>query len=774
MTRWIVCAACGVLIVAMAGWGPARAPLPKPAEESGESSDFVARRQAWIESLHAHAAGVDWRSMDAASRARLREQREIAATNTSAPIPLSAPPAGTWRERGARNQAGRVSDVDYDATTDRLTVFSHGGQLWRTLRASLAWQPLNDARQFKPNYSMQHFARLAGAPERWLAADDTLHGLYYSDNQGATWTGATGFVPANWVETTYLAARDISGNQVYAIVVDYNFSSTAYQARLLVSANRGASYADLGFLGTDSVALFAPQGSSLVYVLIGSVLKRIETNNTLTTIGTISGTPVQAAGEKIGLAGGTATGTGIPFLFAFFETAGPTTQVFRSLDAGATWQARGSVPATGNIRVAAGASLHNSNLVFYGAVNLYRSGDGGQTFLPVNDWTEYYTNVAAKLHADISFVRSFADALGNEVFFVGTDGGVFQSTDGLLTVANLNLNSMRQGQYYDSYTGRNPPYAISIGAQDQGYQRNSRPPSGIAAYAQVISGDYAHLASSDGGATVWMNYPGFTQIDPTPAAGGVVLPAWDFTSDGNLQNMLFLPPLLADPANAHGAWLAGGATTGGVNHVMHLSWNGAVQYTGAISFAEGSFDFGGNITALAYSPQSPTTLFAMANTPSSTNARFFRTTTPAAGWTQTVTTLPQGQFFYGQTILPDPSRPQVIYICGSGYSGPGVYVSVNNGTSFVAMNTGLPSTLVYSLAISPDGANLFAATEVGPYYFDRATSTWLDIGAGAPDSTYWNVDYVPALHVARFSTYGRGLWDFDLGGGDLIFRDSFD
>jgi hypothetical protein len=327
MTRWIVCAACGVLIVAVAGLGPAPAPLPKPAEESGESSDFIARRQAWIESLHAHAPGVDWRRMDTATRTRLREQRSLISANGNAPIPLSAPPAGIWRERGARNQAGRVSDVDYDAATDRLTVFSHGGQLWRSLRASLAWQPLNDARQFKPYYSMQHFARLAGAPERWLAADDTQHGFFYSDDQGATWQAATGLALSNWVETSYLTARDIAGNQVYATVGDYNFTTQNSDMHLVVSANRGANFVDLGVQGTEEkVALFAPQGSSLVYLLIGSTLKRIETNNSLTTIGTIAGTPVQAAGDKIGLAGGVATGTGIPFLFAFFETAGPTTR----------------------------------------------------------------------------------------------------------------------------------------------------------------------------------------------------------------------------------------------------------------------------------------------------------------------------------------------------------------------------------------------------------------------------------------------------------------
>lgn len=767
-----------VAVVALKPWHHAAPPLPQPTDSGpGESHDFSQRRRAWIESLHAHAPGVDWRAVDATSRANLDAQRlqqvSLMARGYQ-PQALAAVPAGIWRERGAHNQAGRVSDVDYDAVTDRLTLFAHGGQLWRSLRSSLQWQPLNDARHFNSHYAMQHFARLAAvgaSPERWVAADDTQRGLFYSDDQGATWQRATGYVPYNWVETSDLVARDIAGNQLYATVADYNYSASAYQARLLESHDRGASWNDLGFRASENqTALFAlGQGSGLVYLLQGSALTRIETNNTLTALATITGTPV---GDRIGLAGGITTGgTPTPFLYAFYDS-GSTASVFRSLDAGTTWALRGSVPQTSYFRVAVGTSRHDSNLVFFGGVNLYRSANGGQSFTLVNPWGDYYGDVTRKLHADISFVKSFPDSGGHEVFFIGTDGGLFQSTDGLQTVSNLNLTGMRQAQYYDSYTGRNPPYAISIGAQDQGYQRNSRPPSGIANFTQVISGDYAHLTSSDEGATLWSNYAGFSQIDPAPASASSVLPRWDFTADGALQNMLFLPSLMADPADSHTVWLAGGATTAGVNHVIKLAWNGNVQWSGQITPSEGTFDFGGNVTALAYSPQSSSTFFAMANGASSA-ASFFRTATPLSTWTQTVTTLPQGHYFYGQAIVPDPSRSNVIYVSGSGYSGPGVYVSNNNGTDFTAMSTGLPDTLVYTLAISPDGAHLFAATEVGPFYYDRANSTWVDIGAGAPDNVYWHVDFIPALNTARFSTFGRGLWDYDMGGGDLIFRDGF-
>ena len=119
--------------------------------------------------------------------------------------------------------------------------------------------------------------------------------------------------------------------------------------------------------------------------------------------------------------------------------------------------------------------------------------------------------------------------------------------------------------------------------------------------------------------------------------------------------------------------------------------------------------------------------------------------------------------FYGSTIWASSQELGTVFIGGSGYSNSPVYVSEDHGQTFMAINNGLPNTLVFQLAGTLDDAILFAATEVGPYAYSRNEDEWFLLsGISAPDQTYWTVDYIPNINTARFGTYGRGIWDFVL------------
>ncbi len=176
-------------------------------------------------------------------------------------------------------------------------------------------------------------------------------------------------------------------------------------------------------------------------------------------------------------------------------------------------------------------------------------------------------------------------------------------------------------------------------------------------------------------------------------------------------------------------------------------------------FNEQEYNFSGTVSAMGYSPIDPSYRYVLTE-----NGKFYYSLDNGENWIMTSSfTGPGAHYFYGSTIWASSQELGKVFIGGSGYSNSPVYVSENHGQTFTAMDNGLPHTLVFQLAGTPDDAVLFAATEIGPYAYSRNEDEWfLLTGVSAPDQTYWTVDYIPEINTARFGTYGRGIWDFVL------------
>ena len=769
-----LCSVAAVLVAAGCVTSASRPALMPPPTQSapGESEDHQRLREEWIEMLHRHAPGLDWRRQDAGfRRVRMRQTlqaieqlRDHGAGPGAAKRVATSAVSGSWVERGSGNVAGRTLATQYDAVGNQLSLFTHGGNVWRADRSALDWTSPADGTSFTPSRTAGFLERLTGS-ERLLVAADVPDGIYYSDNGGATWNAATGLTVGNAWYQAALTARDPTSSEVYALRVEYDFGPGSYRPRLYASTNRGAAFSDRGFIGQrDRVALFSPRyGSSTMYLLDDLMLKTITTGtHALVDVGSVTGAAALADGDRTALSGGV-DGVGNTFLYVFILRNGAgSTEIYRSLNGGASWETRSPAPSYLFGSNSAETSTRDPSRLYVGGIDAYRSHDGAATWQQVNSWSQYYGLPAARLHADITNFDVFVDGLGIERVFVSTDGGTYESLDGLLTVQNLTLAGMRNGQYYTSYTVRAAPQAILVGAQDQGYQKAKVPLPGVTDFVQTISGDYAHLTSSNAGGRVWMVYPGFVQLDTLPATGNQPdLVSWNF-SNANFQDWLFLPPIEADPLNPNRIMLAGGGIGANRHRLLTLTYNG-----GSITHSEGTFNFASRVTDVQFSRDGLTRYVI------NDAGQFYRDS--GSGFSMRSSGLPDGQFFYGNCILMHATNPATIYVAGAGYSGPGVYRSLTNGDSFTAFDTGLPNTLVYDLATSADGAHLFAATELGPYYYDTGAASWVPIAAPAtPDQIYWDVDFIDALQTARFSTYGRGIWDFVVDDPTQLFRNGFE
>jgi hypothetical protein len=223
-----------------------------------------------------------------------------------------------------------------------------------------------------------------------------------------------------------------------------------------------------------------------LYLAYGNQISRSHDHgSTFTPVGTLP-----ATGE-IRLAGSEA---GAPTFYSAISVGGATT-LYASTDGGVNWLTRGPLSDYyGSLT----ASITDPQQVFVGGVICYRSMDGGVTLPMINHWGEYYGNPQHKLHADIFGFTCIPGAGGtDERIYIHSDGGTFVVTPTTTEPDNVTRLGFMNAQYYGTLTSAVSPDLMFAGAQDQGYQISApATANSLPNFTQAISGDYAHLVSS--------------------------------------------------------------------------------------------------------------------------------------------------------------------------------------------------------------------------------------------------------------------------------------
>lgn len=720
-----LCAIAASLTLTPLPWAAER---PDSRTEGREQEERMQeRRAAWLEELHQTPPGVDWRAIEKANwrstfLTRQAESRGGLLTNL-------------WDEVGSANVAGRthVTALDPNGNGGVLVGSANGG-VWSGNVSGTGWTPRSDA----VGYGVEHLIACPGVPQGWVAAGGSV--VHSTTDRGATWFVPTG-LPTT-INNVIRAVRESQNQRRIYLLID-GVEGGVRRYYLCRSDDGGTSFAIVNnfALGRRADIWMSRTTGSALYAMWGQSCQR---SNDLGVTFVQRGIAPATASAAI-LVGSEA---GAPTLYAGLNVSG-VWKLYRSSDAGVNWVYRSDLPGFYETLCAA---INSPNLVFYGEVDAHRSTDGGISWSTINEWWEYYGQENTKLHADI-FGIDCAMVNGSQTIFFDTDGGTFQSTDNGVTVDNISEYGLANSQYYSILTSVNDPYLIGAGSQDQGWQ-NSLPGLGTPYmnFVQAISGDYGHTTSTDHTLNMaYSCYPGFTLVQELESNPGSLLFV-DFPPESD--GVSFLPFLLADPNDPSSYYFC-------ARHIWHCTRVSGETYSSTML----PFDFGAGlghyVTAFAISSADPSRWYVATNA-----GRLYYSTNAGAGWSQSATVGPQSHYFYGTAIETSPTDPLTCYVGGNGYSNPAVWKTTDGGATFTSMGTGLPPTMVYGLALAADGG-LYAAAESGPYFWDG--SDWNDIhGTEAPLTTYWDVEYVPALDKLRFATYGRGIWDYTIAGPTAV------
>jgi uncharacterized membrane protein len=669
--------------------------------------------------------------------------------------------------------SGRIAAIVPDGTS-KLYVATAGGGAWK--HDASGWTPLSEA--------------LGSLSCGALAMDPTNHSrLYLGLGDPFDGTGI-GFLTssdagATWTDPLLLGDSRVIP-QILISPADHNILLVATDKGLYRSTNGGTSFAlvniatgqtDLPYIWT----IAATGTHSLVLSLEATHSATTGTTNGQVWYSTDDGASwTQSSGftkaSGIGRATVAAAPSALQTVYAMAAIPNSTVatdlaDLFKSTDGGKTWTALNATTSQGSILN--GQGWYNQLLLvdptnpntFYigGALYLAKTTNGGTSFTTMTDWLAQ--NGLPYVHAD--FHAGAFDSAGN--LYVGTDGGLFESTNGGTSwTDSLNVGMITHLLYS---VGSSPAAANSVlgGMQDNGTRIRE---TTTTIFDEVIGGDgfgcdinrgngqqmlgslyYDDIRKSTNGGSTWSSaVTGLTEHGSSTAAPFITrILAWEGpTSTGN-EIYTFANFKIYKSTNYAGKWTA--LPTAVTN-------SGAIRNIGVAAKdanVVGAVGSGGRVWL---SKDGGTTWTMVA----SGNALPTPPTPPDA------TALPNSNLSLSY-IHFDVSDTNTVYVASVAPNAKASHLwkSTNFGSTWTAIDAnGLPvgdGVNVIKSDPNPDplmtGKVLYAGTHMGVYRSSDGGATWSRFGANMPLVSVQDLYISPDESIVRAATYGRGFWQLD-------------
>ncbi len=349
---------------------------------------------------------------------------------------------------------GRVNCINIDPNnSDIMYVGAPAGGIWKSTDAGVTYVPLTDdlpqigVSGIAIDQNNSDIIYIATGDDD--AGDSYSVGVWKSINGGLSWT-PTGLNPSNSPNRT---------SEIYINPNNSNMLWVATSSGVYKTINAGNNWT-LSQSGNFRDLKVNPTNPNIIYASTSSQFYRSsDSGNTFTQIS--SGLPVDSGRLFMDV-----TQANSNYVYIVSATTSYGYQgIYRSTDSGLTFtQMDNTTDIFDGVSqawydLAISASNTNQNEIYVGVLNIWKSSNGGNSFSQVNNWT---SRNASYTHADIHFIRDFDNGL-----FVGSDGGVFKSTDSGASFEDLTVG-LSITQFYRISVSKQDSGKIAGGAQDNG------------------------------------------------------------------------------------------------------------------------------------------------------------------------------------------------------------------------------------------------------------------------------------------------------------------
>lgn len=691
---------------------------------------------------------------------------------------VSSPVSGKWVHRGPIGATGAFRFCEMDDGTDTIYAVTEGhyGGVQAILKGTIAFSAEDAAgddmvmisQQFPQRWRDLHVYTVNGT-KRLLGTVENGP-VFYSDDMGKNWTRSGGL--QDQMQNTIRNRQE--NDRLYS----------CDKQKVYVSDDGGTTFSVLQDFGSESaMRLHTPRYDSYsnaetVYLARNGKLWRLE-NGSFTSYGTFySGINGIVDGESFAHALYQLQGDS-RYLYAHFSEYNSSKNgkiqepyFMVSTDNGVTWtrkRPRGAYYNEPNGTATSfswmGVHPDTPSVAILGYAHPTISLDGGNSdMISKDEWGIYqgghdtWDNQLYKLrnyyHPDFQGSQYFYDKEGKLFSVRSSDGG-------LLISRNEWIPGHYPGDYYNFTvkipTGITETYKrgmvcgfqnvqdFALGTQDQGWQN----PVGLEPGTDLVrvlsvGGDGSSFASGPDGEYGWelknsqIRQP-YTLYSNETFRGNTY-------RSGTTHNITVKDAWFDLKDYQNTIWILNSEIT-------------KVKYEWSFSQETKSFGNSGNVAAMCQSPANTSIYWVL-----DTN-KVYKSTDGGSTFTQTATA-PMAASTAGGDVRGWAFDDNTVLFAGKGTGGTSI-ISIDGGTTFTVVE-GIPDGAeVRWMQGDKDGTIAMASTSKGPYLYDRNQNMWFDAAGsyefGAP---YFNGQwgaYNPTTNTFRFSTWGYGVWDFQVG-----------
>jgi len=643
---------------------------------------------------------------------------------------------------------GTISDSESDSGGDDFVMLSHQfPQRWRDIHV----------------FAYDGTKRLLGTVENGK--------IYYTDDMGRNWIESVG-LPSS-LQNTIINKQD--NNKIY----------TSDKQKVYISNDGGASFSVLKDFGTEQTQrLYTPRyatqpGSETVYLARDGKILTLSGSD-FTAVGSFYSNSSVIEDEASFTMNGDER-----YLYVYFYVPSSIDSEKKnfmvSTDNGKSWirrHPRGAYyndpSGTASAFSFFGVNPEDPSIAILGYAHPTISLNGGQTDIISSSGWSAYQQGHSSWDRQIDRLRNnyHPDFQGSQ-FFYDKNGEVFsvRSSDGGLL---LSRNEWEEGHYpgdYYNFTLLSPmantetynnamvcgfqgATDFALGTQDQGWQ-NPLDWGGMTGTDQVkvqsVGGDGGKISSGPDGEYSWyLNSSDLRGPYPLYENG-------TFKGNTNRVGTKFEIKIkghwndLKEYSNT--IWI--------LNEELVKVTNTGTSSSNSYTTSTKSFGNSGNVAALCQSPSNKNLFWALDNN------KVYKSTDGGSNFSL-VATVSMEASTSGGDVRGWAFDDNTVLFAGDVTYGSTSVISTDGGVTFSEV-PGLPDTDLYWMQGDKDGGVAMASTKVGPYLFDLNQMKWFDATGdydnGAPYfHGKWGA-YDPSRNVFRFSTWGYGVWDFQIDDG---------